>query len=256
MGRKKIIEDDALLDLIKTYYNEVCHGNARLLKLPHIAEYIRKNGYDDYQVTTLRRNEAARTYIESLKGNVVHAGETIVYKTLDVESFLNNHTSRDSMKKALTDLDTSYRNMAEAAMTIKDNNRKLEKEADTLSSENASLKEENDRLSKNDAIQKAKIKELSEQNDTFKRFIDDNVYPEIANQLLKDDWELKGFESKTIDPDYVEADVIRADSQVSAAYEGEDAEISAGTDTDKDGSNDGDNVENNVIKGLFDDFNE
>jgi len=93
MGRSKIIDDKTLLDLIQKYYIEDCKGNANKLKLPALTEYIINNGYPNYTVTTLRRNEKARQYIDSLKQSTEEKSLAVLstYKTLDVEAFLNTN---------------------------------------------------------------------------------------------------------------------------------------------------------------------
>ena len=67
MARNKSIPDDRLIALIHSYFTIECKKDVTKLKFPDITAYITAHGYPDYQVTTLRRTQAAREYIESLK---------------------------------------------------------------------------------------------------------------------------------------------------------------------------------------------
>lgn len=250
MARKKQVEDDVLLDLIKKYYNDVCHGNGSLLRFPQIAQYVSDNGFTGYSVTTLRRNTAARSYISSLKGNIEKASVNITtYNTLDVDAFIDNNQSRDAMRRSLTELDTHYRNISESAITIKQENRRLVEEHDKMSSELDKIKKDYDELRQKYAEQKTELTELRKKNKYMKKFIEDNVYPEMANELLKEDGELKGTVSTHIDAEKAEARAIRPDTDIDTSDDSTDT-----SQTEDETANDSSGIESNVVKGLFDKF--
>lgn len=96
MARNKSIPDDRLIALIHSYFTIECKKDVTKLKFPDITAYITAHGYPDYQVTTLRRTQAAREYIESLKEAEEKTAEVNVaaYKTLDIDEFLENHQPR------------------------------------------------------------------------------------------------------------------------------------------------------------------
>lgn len=62
MARNKSIPDDRLIALIHSYFTIECKKDVTKLKFPDITAYITAHGYPDYQVTTLRRTQAAREY--------------------------------------------------------------------------------------------------------------------------------------------------------------------------------------------------
>lgn len=250
MARKKQIEDDVLLDLIKKYYNDVCHGNGTLLRLPHIAQYVSDNGFEGYSVTTLRRNATARSYIASLQGDIKKASDSITtYTTLDVDAFIDNNQSRDAMRRSLTELDTHYRNIAESAIAIKQENGRLVEDYDKMNSELAKIKQDNDELKRKCAEQKTELAELRQKNKSMKRFIEDNIYPEMANELLKEDGELKGTVSTHIDTEKTDTRIIRSDTSIDTS----DDSTSPSQSEDEVASSSS-KIESNVVKGLFDKF--
>lgn len=193
MARKKLIEDDALLKLIKDYYLTQCNGDASRLKLPEITKYINSCGYPDYRVTTLRRNGKARDYINELKSKTETATiqSLMSYKTLDVDAFLRTNRTAADLKRALAELDTSYRMIVQQAITIYENNKKEQDKAVALSRQFKKLKSE-----KNDQEEiiknlKQKIKVLEAEEKRLKSYIRDTVYPELADDVLVQTGELK-----------------------------------------------------------------
>lgn len=129
MGRKKAIEEKDLLDLIHNFYINDCHGIPYKLKLPDITSYINQHGYPGFRVEVLRRNEAARQYIDDLKDESKESvlAKLVAYKTLDVEAFIQENATQVSLRRALTNLDGYYKTIAEQATDVLRTNREREK---------------------------------------------------------------------------------------------------------------------------------
>ena len=87
MARKKMIEDDVLFGLIEKYHRLNCVYNNTKIKLPQLVEFIGRNGYPDYRIESLRRNEKARAHIESLNRTTVSRKTPLAR---DVHSALRN----------------------------------------------------------------------------------------------------------------------------------------------------------------------
>jgi len=212
MPRKRMIDDIKLIELIRKFYEENCNGNARKLKLPAISDYIAENGYDGYRVETLRRTPAAREYIESLRNTSENNDLCfqVAYKTLDVEAFMDNNRTRASMKRALTELDSYYRN-------ISDNASVLIKQYKILKDENDSLKTAIDsetEKAKELALLKKANQELSSQVKKLSLILENYVYPEIANELLSQEGILIKKET-FIDAEKLKTKMITPESSVS-----------------------------------------
>lgn len=229
MGRKKDIENNVLLDLIQEYFVSECGSNPDRIKLPLVTKYINAHGYPNYAVESLRRNAEARAYIDTLKQS---ASQELcaVYKTLNVETFLDTHRTRSSLTKALTDLDSYYKNVADSAMEIQKKYHTLKKQYEKVTNKLIDAENENRELSRTTAPDKALIKDLQAENHALKTLISDCVYPEIANELLVKAGILKKGGS-TIIPDKLDEMIITDNSAVT-----------------KDASQSG----SNVIQGLFD----
>lgn len=186
MGRNKAIEDSVLIELIKEYWGKNCCGDQRKLKLTAITRYINENGYPDYAVESLRRNENARAYIDVLARDSRDTAQRVVaaYKTIDIDVFLDTHKTRASLKQALTELDGYYSLVSEAAAAVEKRYRNLEKEYAALLQEVKNLSDENLRLSQLEEPMKAEIKSLKEEKRALQSVVNDYVYPDIANELL------------------------------------------------------------------------
>lgn len=186
MGRKADYTQEELNGWLRKYLIEKCNSDTALLSIPKLGKYLRENGVDiaDY---TLRRNMILRAQIDEYKKNFHVDIEEIVfgYKTLDVDLFLNNNTSKSALKESLVALDKTYNRSMIAAM-------KFAKENKKINAKNEELKEKCDGLENELKLIKTELeskkKELGEakaENQKLKRLIKDYVYPEIANELLK-----------------------------------------------------------------------
>lgn len=227
MGRRKIITDKELIGLVDTYFSEQCEGDVKLLKTPLICEYIRKNGYPSYQDYILRRNKAVMEHINQIK--TLQSDEDYkflsAYKTIDVEEFVSKNHGVSAMKRALTELDSYYKSVSDKATKICDRNRELES---LLADNKVKIMELNMELeSSREEIEELKnsIKALTVNNGSYREIIDTYVYPEIANELLKQSGLLQNTNG-IIKVDAVKTEVIHPDTPIKS--------------------------QSNIIQGLFD----
>lgn len=235
MGRTRTIDDNTLIKLIKQYFDEVCKGNARMLKLPKIAEYIASHGYPAYKVTSLRRSSAARKYIDSLMKAQCSVQDVVVFKPLDIEDFLDTNRTRKAQMIALSNLDNYYHTVADTSNAMIQNYKSLEKKCDGLF-EKLEKAESVVTNCKDELGQKsAEVKALRERCDFLKELVLDYVYPEIANELLRRDGDLI-MEKTSINTEHLAKELI-----VSPSYIEEVPEFSSGS---------------NVIRGLFQELEE
>lgn len=215
MPRKKTIDDKELIALINEFLSGPCNGDARKLKFPAIAEYVRQHGYPDFEVTTLRRTPAARNHIESLQSSdeAVKVANLVSYRSIDIPALLEANPTRPSLIKALTDIDMYYKTAADtAAMIIAKDSEKTEKIAEL----------EDDLRLKTDAIAKlentvaalkSELREKTVECNGLRDYIKDYVYPEIASELLVRDGLFKPKESAVIVPDALDRSIIQAETK-------------------------------------------
>ena len=212
MARKKYIDDQELLLLFEHYLLEHCSNNPRLFKIPQFGNYLRNNGFPQVADTTIRRNEEFRQALnDKLELFEDDTYQTVItYKTLDVERFLMTNRTPKAIKSALVELNGHYKRIVDAAIAYKDEVESLKKRMEELKSEVAQLKE-----SKYVFDEQARAnKELEGENKKLRNLLKTSLYPEIANELLKEEGLLK-FDHQTVTKQYLKEQVITADSEIS-----------------------------------------
>lgn len=197
MARPKIIDDTTLLNLIEQFFIHECKGNPKKLKKPEIAQYVAKQGYPDYAVTTLRRNKIACDYIDSLRTKEKDKRISLLtaHKTLDVENFLIIHRSKSALTKALTELDCYYKTIADSAVDAIKERKALITKIETLQSNLLDVQLEVKEYTETIANQKATIKQLTAEVAALKAVVKDYVYPDICNELLSQTKELRNVDT-------------------------------------------------------------
>ena len=212
MARKKYIDNQELLLLFEHYLLEHCSTNPRLFKIPQFGNYLRSNGFPQVADTTIRRNkefrQALNDKLELFEDDTYQT--VITYKTLDVERFLTTNRTPKAIKSALVELNGHYKRIVDAAIAYKDEVESLKKRMEELKSEVAQLKE-----SKYVFDEQARAnKELEGENKKLRKLLKTSLYPEIANELLKEEGLLK-FDHQTVTKQYLKEQVITADSEIS-----------------------------------------
>lgn len=227
MGRKAILSDDKMVELLEQFFIEKCEKNPSMIKIPAFAEYIRNSGYPDVKDYIVRRNEAVRERIEQLKESTEEEiiKSAVVFRNMDIDEFLAHKTSPATLKKALMERDEYYRHLSISANYCIKENKILEQKVISLEKENERITVEKETAEKELELCKKQVQELKDIQNKLRSFIDTYVYPEIANELLKQDGLIK--ETAGI----VSTDVI------------ENKLIDAGTDV---------KPKNHIIRGLFD----
>ena len=212
MARKKYIDNQELLLLFEHYLLEHCSNNPRLFKIPQFGDYLRSNGFPQVADTTIRRNKEFRQALnDKLELFEDDSYQTVItYKTLDVERFLMTNRTPKAIKSALVELNAHYKRIVDAAIAYKDEVESLKKRMEELKSEVAQLKE-----SKYVFDEQARAnKELEGENKKLRKLLKTSLYPEIANELLKEEGLLK-FDHQTVTKQYLKEQVITADSEIS-----------------------------------------
>ena len=216
MPRKKTIQDPELIEIIERYYHDECRGNSDKLKLPAIADFVANNGFPGYHVETLRRNTAARQYIESLKAlSKNSAFRTVIsYKTLDVEHFLATHPTKKTLISGLTALDLYSKSIADAAVQFQNDHAKLEKIISDLQEQYDNEKKKNEELTNSNTQLKKECLDLKRENKCLRKLANDYIYPEIANKLLVQDKFLKKPDTSYLSTETIDKNIIRNNTNI------------------------------------------
>lgn len=204
MARKKSISDDELIHLFEQYLISQCSCDLNLVKIPQFGEYVRKHGYPNVADTTIRRNKRFRDFLKEseIKYQDENYEAVITYKTIDPDNFIAKNRAPDAMKRALVEISQYYKKIANIAASYK-------QEADKLRSLNSELQSTNEDLKQK--LQREN--ELSDENQKLLQIIKTSVYPEIANELLKEEGLLK-YSQKVISEDFLADNIITADSEI------------------------------------------
>ena len=206
MARRKHIEDVEIIEHFEKYLQEECSNNVTLFKIPRFGDYLRKNGFPSVADTTLRRNTGFREVLAERKAKYDEEEEeyrtVITYKTIDVDSFMATNRTPNAIRTGLSELNLYYKKVAEAALEFKNENEKLQ-------DENEELKEQIQQLLQKETSRKA----LETENIKLRALIKSSVYPEIANELLKEEGILQS-EQQVITYKFMANNILTADSEI------------------------------------------
>lgn len=205
MARRKHIEDVEIMEHFEKYLQEECSNNVSLFKIPRFGDYLRKNGFPSVADTTLRRNTSFREVLAERKAKYDEEEEyrtVITYKTIDVDSFMATNRTPNAIRTGLSELNLYYKKVAEAALEFKNENVKLQ-------DENEELKEQIQQLLQKETSRKA----LETENIKLRALIKSSVYPEIANELLKEEGILQS-EQQVITDEFMVNNILTADSEI------------------------------------------
>lgn len=205
MARRKHIEDVEIIEHFEKYLQEECSNNVSLFKIPRFGDYLRKNGFPSVADTTLRRNTSFREVLAERKAKYDEEEEyrtVITYKTIDVDSFMATNRTPNAIRTGLSELNLYYKKVAKAALEFKNENVKLQ-------DENEELKEQIQQLLQKETSRKA----LETENIKLRALIKSSVYPEIANELLKEEGILQS-EQQVITDEFMVNNILTADSEI------------------------------------------
>lgn len=206
MARRKHIEDVEIIEHFEKYLQEECSNNITLFKIPRFGDYLRNNGFPSVADTTLRRNTGFREVLAERKAKYDEEEEeyrtVITYKTIDVDSFMATNRTPNAIRTGLSELNLYYKKVAESAIEFKNENEKLQ-------DENEELKEHIQQLLQKETSRKA----LETENIKLRALIKSSVYPEIANELLKEEGILQS-EQQVITDEFMANNILTADSEI------------------------------------------
>lgn len=212
MARKKYIDDEELVLLFEQYLQEQCSNDPKAFKIPQFGNHLRNNGFPQVADTTIRRNkefrQALNDKLELFEDDTYQT--VITYKTLDVERFLMTNRTPKAIRSALVELNGHYKRIVDAAIAYKDEVESLKKRMEELKSEVEQLKDGKYVFDE----QARRNKELEGENKKLRNLLKTSLYPEIANELLKEEGLLK-FDHQTVTKQYLKEQVITADSEIS-----------------------------------------
>ena len=181
MPKQKSIEDNELIRLLDEY--RLNNPNIKVT-IPAFGTYIRSRGYD-VQDHTIRRQTGFREYLETVNQGseeVIYSG-LVTYQSLDVDVFLSEHRTRESLKEALMVRDRYYARIAAHAAEAISARKKAEKRAQELEVHCSELEEHWSKVQRK-AVN-AEFKQKEQAVVKMKKLLDDYIYPDAANAILQ-----------------------------------------------------------------------
>lgn len=241
-----------MIDLIDGYVDEWCKGEPAKIGLPELTLYINQHGFPDYKVTSLRRDQFARDYIESIKPGISKREAEITvaaFKSLDPANFLEvNHSNADIIR-ALTDWNAYYMKVAESAALFLDEKKRYEKKIESLQKEFQNQQEENRQLTEKLKNAKKALRASDKRMEIYRSVVDTYVYPGIADKLLEKQHLIHGDKNGDICDEVLDEEILHADSLLVVENEEED-----GPDESEATAPAEQELESDIIQGLFSDF--
>lgn len=221
MARVKTYKIDEIIKLLNEYRFE---NSGAKVTIPKFGEYIRDKGYaiEDH---TLRRDDEFRAYLNKVNEDDENRllNGVVTYRTLDADAFLAKNNSRSKLKEALTTRDRYYANIAARAADAIKAKRASDKKAQELEARISELEalvsELNTKLE--DIKAKNTSEELKKKNETIRKLknvLDDYVYPDAANAILKKEGILEVANS-LVPEEVIESKTVSADTDINKAPE-------------------------------------
>ena len=200
------------------YLNEYRIENPGLkISIPKFGTYLRGKGCD-VQDHTLRRDEEFKKYLEEInkEESSERFNELITYKTIDVDAFIEKNNNKVKLKEAIINRDRYYADIAaRATEAIHEKNECLEKLRKS-DAETAKLKEQIKKLEEKQGVAIADDSELKKKDEiitALKSIIDDYIYPNAANAILRKEGILK-IENNIIDDETIDKQMMNANTSI------------------------------------------
>ena len=195
MGRPKKNESALLVEIVDEFYANEANGDVRRLKYSSLARYAEKRGIQaawyDFQ-----RDEAVVQRIAELSALGKKTDELPVvpsYKSLNIEALLYHCSTAEELTQQLYELDCYWKKVYNDSVRMAAEDRSLAAKAQKQEREKAELSERLDAA-------ECQIKALQRENVYLRRMLRENLYPAVANELLRAS-HLPAPENETVCPD-------------------------------------------------------
>lgn len=180
MGRPKKNESSTLVEIVNDYYETEARGNIRKLKFSNLAKHAEKKGIQaawyDFQRDSAVLQKIAE--LRALEQPALEASIVPAYKSLDIEALVNQCGTVEELKRKLFELDQYWKKTYDEAVKTAEEDR-------SLAGKQQELERDMRNLSQKLEEAEAKARKLEQENVYLRRVIRDNLYPAVANELLR-----------------------------------------------------------------------
>ena len=211
MARTKTYQTKELIALLNEYKIE---NPGMRVTIPKFGAYLRSKGYEiqDHSLQKTNDEEDSKNF-----------NDLVTYKTIDVDSFVEKNNNKAKLREALLNRDRYYANIAakgvEAIKEKKECQTKIKEMTIQIEELKNVIKETEKKLTEEKAKNTdTKIKEKDKAIVVMKNILDDYIYPDMANAILKRDGVLKVVNS-VVNNNIVDEKSICADTDIEKLVE-------------------------------------
>lgn len=202
MGRKKTYNTEEMIGMLNEYRMQ---KPGIRLTIPKFVEYLESKGYT-VGSHTLRRDEKFREYLESMNESEAENeyNDLVTYRTIDAQAFIEHNKTVPRMKEALVNRDRYYSKIASKAVrAIKEKNeclRKIEELEDRIRELEQTIEEMTAAAEKmKKSTDGSELQEKDMLIIKLRGILDDYIYPDMANAILKKEKILEAVNSVVSD---------------------------------------------------------
>ena len=203
MGRPRKADPAELIRIVDEYFEAEVDGNPGKLMFNKIAGYAATKGYV-YEEYHFRRDADVRKHIEELKESlhdVLQDKGIVAYKSLDVDGIIKQCLGLEDLKLRLYEMDTYWK---KAYLEVSDMSQKYYRILRERQSDRDEVRACRKAVEDAETEKERLVKELNaerRQTAYLRNFIRENVYPEVARQILKEHYIQTDVENKIIKPE-------------------------------------------------------
>ena len=193
MGRPKKADTKEMLKIVNMFFEE--NGNPAMLKCSTLEKYAQSMGFN-IKAYDFRRCIEVRQRIDELTKSVsIYSAGSVAFKNMDIDAFLKNNTSIEKLRRALIELNAYWKSIYENSLAIAKKNKSLMSELHRRKKENSLVSEELTSVKNELRHTIATKNKLILENNYLKRMIREKLYPSVANQILKNEFEVDEIET-------------------------------------------------------------
>lgn len=200
MARPKKTDSDKLVAIVDSFFTSEAAGNPAKLKCSLLEEYASRLG-ERAKAYDFRRDEKVRRRIEELKALVRNENGMGIqlgnpYKSLDVSKIMKTRQDPNALRTALGELDSYWRCIYESTLQIRKDSVAVASERKQLENDCESIRKEYRIIQKERDDYRSEVRRLTVENRYLRKMLRTYLYPALANEILRDDNQLKNSETE------------------------------------------------------------
>lgn len=188
MAGKRKFSGTELVKLVAEYYTTCCKGNLSEFTFAATARYIsKKKGVQVGEQILRRYNEVVEYFETAFKDKASDEfSELVIFQSLDIDAFISKNNNLQALKTSLYERDQYYAKISERASILISQAKELKRNCAKLLKENQESQTRIKELEGGIALEHKEKIQINKAYNKIKDIIYKNVYPSIADELLKE----------------------------------------------------------------------